>query len=389
MTKTPKFFIFFLIFFLINVFFFDSFANERKMRFFSFNHHPSVAKDIKSIFEQLGHEVVVADTVNFIDSNGKEVNSQIFNFGEWLLYVNQEKYDLFFEQFKDYLSRFDCFICPHGCTFFPYFAKFNKPIIVINAVRYEIPFTNKPELWKWLDNFLIDYVKTGNLFLVANNKGDQKYFKFYTGLDSKLIPSLCLYTNQTYTGKKKYFTCHLHRHLDLSNYVTQNHPDLIQELKKPYTYKDYYDYKGIIHFPYQNSTMSIFEQYSANIPLFFPSKKFLIELKVANKEVLGELSYCFLFGTKQPTTPGDPNNISDPKVLNFWINNSDFYDKKNMPYIQYFDSYEHLENLLRTANLQEISQKMKDYNVYRKKMVNKKWKKLLKKVVIQLETKQM
>jgi len=356
------------------------------MRFFSFNHHPAVANDIKNIFEHLGHEVIAANTVSYTDSNGTEITSEIFNFEEWLLYVNQEKYDQFFDQFKDYLSQFDGFICPHGCTFFPYFAKLNKPIIVINAVRYEIPFTDKPALWKWLDNSLIDYAKTGNLFFVANNKGDQKYFKYYTGLDSELIPSLCLYTNQSYTGNKKYFTCHLHRHVELPNYVTQTYPNLIQELKRPYTYADYYDYKGIIHFPYQNSTMSIFEQYSANIPLFFPSKNFLKELKATNKNVLGELSYCFLFGGIQPTTPGDLNNISDPEVLKFWINNSDFYDKNNMPYIQYFDSYEHLENLLRTVNLQEISQKMKDYNYYRKENVYKKWKEILRKIDNQIET---
>lgn len=384
MTKTSKFLTLFLVLFLVSGFFFDAFASERKMRFYSFNHHPSVAKDIKLIFEELGHEVVAENTITFKNSNGIDETLEIFNFEEWIR-VNHQKYDLFYDQFKDYLSQFDGFICPHGCTFVPYFAKFNKPIIVNNAVRYEIPFTNQSAMWKWLDNLLIDFEKTGNLFVVANNKGDQKYFKHYTGLDSELIPSLCLYTNQTYTGKKKHFTCHCQRHVELANYVTQAFPDLIQELKKPYSYEDYYDYKGIIHFPYQSSTMSILEQYSANIPLFFPSKKFLKELFAANQDVMGELSYCFLFGGK-PSTPGDLNNTSDPNVLNFWIDNSDFYDKKNMPYIQYFHSYKHLEKLLRTVNLKEISQKMKEHNVHRKKAVYKKWKVLLKKVATHLDT---
>ncbi|MCJ7767674.1 hypothetical protein MUP79_04735, partial [Candidatus Bathyarchaeota archaeon] len=42
--------------------------------------------------------------------------------------------------------------------------------------------------------------------------------------------------------------------------------------------RSWIDDKGIIHMPYECSTMSIFEQYSANVPLFFPSKSFLKEL---------------------------------------------------------------------------------------------------------------
>lgn len=362
---------------------------KKKLRFFCLDFHGSVSADVKSILEELGHEVIiwVVPTEGIGNSRwtlGYENDPvEIINYFSWL---NSDKniYNQFYERYKEFLSQFDGYIAAYNASFALLYEKLDKPIIIINAVRYEIPFTDKPELWSWLNDFLIKGVNRNKLFIVANNKGDQNYLKYYTELDSELIPSLCKYTNAYYSGNKTCFICQPSvRNSQFSNYLQRKYSNLISnDLPRPYKWEDLYDYKGIIHFPYQISTMSIFEEYSANVPLFFPSKKFLLKLRKESHEILNEASYFHLFHRiSPPTIIGDPNNLSDVNVIKFWIDNADFYDKENMPYIQYFDSFKHLEHLLNTVDLHVVSQKMKRYNRKRKAMVLKKWDSLLQKVI--------
>lgn len=363
---------------------------KRKLRFFCLDIHGAVSADIKDIFEKLGHEVVVwvvtSGPVGYSRfTHGRENDPvEVFNFHSWFN-CEMQMYEDFYERYKDYLSQFDGYIAAFNSTFALLYKNLNKPIIIINAVRYEFPLTGRPELWESLNHFLIDGVKSGRLFMVSNNKGDREYLKYYTGLDSELIPSLCLYTQAKYSGNKEFFVCQpTTRGSELPNFTAQKYSNLIDNnLPRPYQWQDLYDYKGIIHFPYQISTMSIFEEYSANVPLFFPSKKFLVKLRQQDPSLLQECSCGLLLvypSIVLPTTPGDLNNLSDPKVMKFWIDHADFYDRENMPYIQYFDSFKHLNYLLKMFNLNIVSQNMKNHNKKRKVLVFRKWKSLLEKV---------
>ena len=179
----------------------------------------------------------------------------------------------FMKKNKDFLNQFDCFIVGPFMGLILAFEKLNKPIIVLNATRYEYPFDSRLDLWDKLNEVLVRKHKEGKLFIVSNNKADQRYLRFCTGLDSTLIPSLCSYTKSVYSGINEKFVCH------------RNNPILMSHLPKsplietkffsyPHSYQNYFDFKGIIHIPYQISTMSIFEQYTANVPLFFPRKSF-------------------------------------------------------------------------------------------------------------------
>ena len=44
------------------------------------------------------------------------------------------------------------------------------------------------------------------------------------------------------------------------------------------TWENIYQCAAIVHFPYEMSTMSIFEQYTAGVPLLMPSKRLLQQL---------------------------------------------------------------------------------------------------------------
>lgn len=252
--------------------------------------------------------------------------------------IDEKMINKFMEYYTPYFSNFDGFIVTHTPIFALLYEKFNKPVIVVNSSRYEQPYSWKNDLtkWGWLNNKLAN-VK--NLHIISNNKADQEYLKLGTGLDSLHIPSLCLYTSQKYTGTKDEVIKH-------------------GSLEAGYRWNQLYSYKGIYHIPYEISTMSIFEQYSANVPLFFPSKKHL-------KELGGTKS---LYGTKLPL------ELSMCENNDWWVDRADYYDEENMKYITYFDNEEDLKEKIKSLDYTKISQLMAEHNKTRKEKVYTQWK---------------
>lgn len=355
--------------------------SSKKLRFFNVDLHISVIADVKDIFESFGHEVVdwtLSGHSWVFDRPGDPV--EVVNAGTWQS-LNREMCNQFYRRYADFLSQFDGFIVTYSGAFALLYEKLNKPIVIVNPTRYEVPFTRNQNYWDSLDDYLREGVEKNKIFIVSNNKGDQFYLKHYTGIDHEHVPSLCLYTNQQYTGNRAGFIVQAIGNMTRTTMDRFKNKQLIQNANLPHRYKwnALYDFQGIIHYPYNVSTMSLFEQYSANIPLFFPSKKFIYQLKnECSKDVLSSLSFVPYI---HPNIPEDPNNVNDPKVVQRWVDSADFYDEENMPYIQYFDSFEHLEHLLQTVNLREISQKMKEHNVKRKVKVFKQWSDLLERVI--------
>ncbi|MES2122648.1 MAG: hypothetical protein V4492_07735 [Chlamydiota bacterium] len=349
----------------------------RKLRFFNVDLHISVIADVRNIFEAMGHEVVDWSLSGHSWVFGREQHPvEILNSQSWY-YLDRDMCDRFYERYEDFLDGFDGFIVTHTPSFSMLYERTNKPIIIVNSTRYENPFTISHDKWESLNHYLQAGVKNNRIFIVSNNKGDQGYLKFYTGLHSEHIPSLCEYTRAKYIGSEEGFIFKSAFFPDLKNpQLNQN-----KSLSHPHSWWELYDYKGVVHFPYQISTMSIFEQYTANVPLFFPSKKFLYALQEERK-LLTQLSLYRQWDWGSPNIPGDLNNLNDPEVIRFWVEAADFYDEENMPFIQYFDSFEHLEYLLETTDLHKVSEQMKGYNIYRKKMVYEKWEKLLRRIFV-------
>ena len=60
----------------------------------------------------------------------------------------------------------------------------------------------------------------------------------------------------------------------------------------------------------------------------------------------------------------------NPEAEKYWMEMADFYD---WPHILYFHSYQHLKQILLTADLQTISQQMKEELKLRKVEVTKSW----------------
>lgn len=349
------------------------------MKFFNIDCHISVIADLKNIFESLGHEVESWSLSGhaWVFNNSTKYVEFLSNDG-WKN-LTQEKCDLFYERYKDELSSYDAFIVTYPTPFCLLYEKFDKPVIVQIPIRYEYPFTSQPEKWKWLNEYLIDGVKKGKIILVANNKYDQYYAKCWLDLDIKYIPSLCEYTNSNYQPKhsKWLLNSRLDFEIEHSNITSKS------SLGSRYSWKDLYQYNGIVDFPYCNSTMSIFEHYTAGFPILFPTRELLKELyfeyfELGANSVLHEMSFHRICGlpnhsTLPPiNTSLDPNDYKSEEVMDKFLDLCDYYDKEWMPAIKHFNNFDEMIQIT-----QEPGVFHNDNRLDRKEYVYSQWNEII------------
>lgn len=285
------------------------------MNFFNIDCHVSVISDIKNIFNKFGHTVDhwSLSGHNWV-FNFNDFNSHIINKENWKN-INEEMVDKFYSFYKNDLDKYDAFICCYPPIFLKLFEKFNKPIIVIAATRYDYPVIDDENRLAWLEDSLNNNL---NLILVANNEFDKKYCENFLKKKWIHIPSLCDYTNEKYNKTKDQSIIFSKFKID-SDYLHQS------QLGN-YSWKELYSYKNIIHFPYNVSTMSIFEQYNAGVPLLFPSLNFSIELIKNKIPLFSEIVF--------PNR--NPNRQANLFLNEEWLKYSDFYNKTIE--CEYFDS---------------------------------------------------
>lgn len=243
--------------------------------------------------------------------------------------LNPDMIKKFQEKYDPFLKTFDGFIVGFCSAFAMIYEKYNKPIIMLNAVRYDIPFCWTKDMamllhWK---ECLDRLNRHGLLTIVSNNRADQLYTKLGCGLDSTYIPSLCLYTNTQYNPTKQTFLCYGGSFPD--------HPLMTQkkDLPHPHQWSDITSFRGIINHPYEVSLMSCFEHFTAGCPLFFPSKAYW----KSNPGIQSLTAYW----DKQ--LPSEFMPLSTPQD---WIELADMYTAFQSPNTHYFDSTEHLFKLL-------------------------------------------
>ena len=351
------------------------------LNLFNLDLHISVIADFEYILKRLfpfdfkinaksmsGHSVIM---------NKEICNSYVVNRNNWKL-LNQDLVNLFYTTHKDELEKYDGFVVTFSPAFALLYEIFNKPIIIINATRYEQPASHTGNLkqWEWINQGLQRLNNKKLLVTISNNLFDQLYLKQGTYIDSKHIPSLCLYTNGQYNminANREQFLIYSslkNEYKHLTN--LQNVIDINQI--KPYNYMDLIKAKAILHIPYEISTMSIFEHYSMNIPLIFPSKTFL--KKMYNDFMINFYgSYANLFNTK--VYPEKLESLLGQNWFDNIIEYADYYDQNNMPYITYFNSFEELPFILNSVDFNLISEKMRKFNLKRRLKVLSQWSRIL------------
>jgi hypothetical protein len=359
---------------------------ELLMKFFNIDCHISVIYDIQHIFQALGHVVDDWCISGHHRIVGKELADITLCDGSKLgpcCIIDQEMCNKFYLTFKDELDKYDGFIACYPVANAMLYEQWGKPIIVMNCVRYEHPFTDKPDIWDGLNKFLKRYDQRGLLHYITNNKGDKYYTEYHTDIKPLWIPNLCAYTDTTYTGVDNPRILINNRTflIDVRMAVlnARLHPVTYQQLNgpgKPYSWTAVANCKGIVHIPYHNGSMTIFENYTSCIPMFIPSKT-LCKALFKHGYMFQDLTFYKIKNMAEPEDTNNPNHLSNPDVFQIWLDTTDFYDPENMPHITYFDSFHDLAAKLVHADYAGISQKMKEHNVIRKQRIYTSWNDIL------------
>ena len=227
---------------------------------------------------------------------GIEGDATLVNTFSWYGF-NQDLVDRFAHRYAGELANYDGFIVTHSPVFTRRFERLKKPVILVNSCRYNQPFcyNGDEEELHALNKCLQNLQQEGLLIAISNNRADQEYLRLGAGIDSVCIPSLCLYTK---------VSLDLERAVKVPPLIVSQRSLRIPEEKKELlraaglvqtrvakqaaagegsaqrfaTWDVIHHRKALIHFPYEMSTMSLFEQYSAGAILLFPTKRFCAEL---------------------------------------------------------------------------------------------------------------
>ena len=316
-------------------------SSQMVVRLYNMDLHISVISDIKDVLERLfGTTVAVRDDClsgHTWVMGRQQASMEVINPDTWynlstdMIRAFQERYDTF-------LSEFDGFICAHPNSFLLLFEKYNKPIIVVNSCRYDIPFsiTGKKEMLPELNAGFRRCQEKGLLHMISNNRADNKYFlTALSDIRTQIIPSLCLYTglrwNPAHTPRQKFL---IYSGPGLRHPLLEHRTSLGR-----FAWPTLMEYRGIIHIPYEVSTMSLFEHISTEIPLFFPTKEFLLHLWTA-RLARYQSNYWRLLGKTAP-----PPELAASENLTYWIEAGDMYGLEGA---YYFSSFEDLARQLVT-----------------------------------------
>jgi hypothetical protein len=319
------------------------------LRGFNLDLHVAVIADVKDIFNKL-----YGDKVE-ITSWSISGHKKLFNLGPahvdicneitWW-YLDEAMVDAWHIRYGWYLIQFDFFVVTHSPAFSMLFEKYNKPIIAVNSCRYNLPYcwNNKPNK---LNDALRRMIDKKQLTIISNNINDAKYLHARAGIITPVIPSLCDYIGYKHNATRPEAVLFGNRKL---------FPEGNWLVAKPtnYTYQEIMQYKCIVHVPYDNSTMSIFEHYTAGVPLFFPTKRFY---KQCVKE--GKMEFIHFY-----------NEQFTEKQMDDALECADFYI---FPHINYYDNFQECKLLVENFTDPQRQERIAWLKINEQKILNA-WK---------------
>ena len=270
------------------------------------------------------------------------------------------------------MQSVDAFACFHVPSLCELFEPFNKSLIILSTIRYELGRFGKERWTKWNQN-LIRYASMPWNVVAANNRYDVEYIKYFTGIQPLLIPSFCGYTNQTYNATRKGFLIAENRDSHFMNIFLRNFTEAyklanssfelwpIRQKYPHYEYSDIAAHQGIVYVPYQVSVMSFFEQYRMNIPLFVPTKELLsqwvyeFQRNVCQKVELVQWTAMKPTHLLDHTLPSIPFRTRIQWTYMLFVTGLQFCDYYHFPHVTYYKSIPDLVEILSNITARRLT----------------------------------
>ena len=244
---------------------------------------------------------------------------------------------------------------------FQFFLQFNKSIIVDAAHRIDLFRCSRNET---LDIFqeirdMETQINRTNV-IGAHYLYDVEYIEYYTGVRPILLSATQLDSiGEKYSGKngKIFINGHVSP-LEMINLLKGKFEIIHSDNYSGYNYKSISEMKAVIYLPYSISNYKFIDHYAIGIPIFSPTPRFAVELKLyIDRTVAGNKYYC------PNMEPIEKEKNSPYSNELFWIQFAEVY---NLPCIILFDSWDELSIQLSETDFNGVSKCMSQANKWRK-----------------------
>lgn len=356
-------------------------SKNKPLKLFGLDHHHAVLWDAKQILRPLGVNLSFVWLCDGRPPINEALPCQIPGFLNSLDIYKPNASTKLSEETKDFLleDNYDGVITSHSLVTCHRLKALELPMIHINSTRFGNEWIQSPEKHKALVTSIQELLQQKKLRVVHNNQGDQQYFyQYFPSVDPSQelwIPSLCesfarLRVKAPSPAKALIWDT---RQLLLLENKSPFMKELFTKLKtkwgdaiesqailmaqaKSYLPEGYLDtYTAVIHIPYNISTMSMFQQVRANIPIWVPTKRLLKQLWFDTNEP-NELSWTvFAPGSEKEASTMD--HVRKAEVLDKWLETADFYKPDILPLVFQFDSIEDLVNKVFATDYQSAMDK--------------------------------
>jgi len=332
-------------------------------------HHSGVLPDLRRQLFFLG---IRGEFVWLADGKapiGDSWPSELFEFNSAgaLLYKNLGCSKMALDHIK---MSYDMIITSHCARYPLHFIDTGLPLIHVNSTRFGNEYTCHPEKFKELQANLIVGLNSGQLRILHNNLADKWYLEKNLGVSTgPVIPSICASplrfrienppvcqkpiliwdTRFHIVNSKGKIINAIRTALEGCSVATS---ELVEMAGKPLDDDMLEPFQAIIHIPYNISTMSCFEQGSANIPIWVPSPAYLEEILLDNEEY-SELSWFCFNKHLQGDSVGLTDQVWKREVVREFIRRSDFYTNV-FNNVLFFNSIEELLERVRIENYDRI-----------------------------------
>lgn len=374
-------------------------SKKKPLKLFGIDHHHAVLWDAKQILRPLG---VKLDFVWLCDGRppvNEAIPCQIPSFSS--------SYDIYkgttplSDETKNFLleKSYDGVLTSHSLVTCHRFKDLSLPMIHINSTRFGNEWIQDPNKHASLVESIQCLLQQNRLQIVHNNRGDLAYFHQYIPTVSPnqelYIPSLCesLSRIRLHVPLPKKILLWDTRQVLLQPSVSpfmkslyaslkQVHGDAVESQailmanEQSYLGEGYLDaYAAVIHIPYNISTMSMFQQVRANIPIWVPSKRLLAKLWADSREP-NELSWT-VFAPGSELNASTMDNVRRHDVIQRWLDLADFYNPDILPLVFQFDSLEELVEKVMATDYQEAMDKAEALQEEKRERIVFAWEQVL------------
>ena len=389
------------------------------LTFWNSDTHYGSRLDMSSYLGSLGHNVyeAVGTRHNYHPEvwsmPGVHLYDRVSNvikrdYPDWTGMNSRLKESMIKENFEFYkndqtCSSVDAFYCNFPASMCEMWMPFNKTTIVLPAHRYSMARCTREEFDRLNEHLrTLASMERPKNFMAASSKYDMEYLRHYTGVRD-VMP---LYAHSaTYLKDIVYSPDPSHQEIILflckwnptffwdNRFVTEvTKFKIVDQAKffRSFLFSNFVKHRAAIYLPYAVMSYKITELYTMGIPLFFPSMKYLQNIKpIGDDRTILARYYCAHtgLGLKDSDMVAHPNSIHpyspnlqenvDKESEYYWLQLADFFQ---WPHLTYFDDFKDLERKLEEANFDGIHELMMAENKKRNETLKNNWCKIFNKI---------